>query len=242
VASSLEPDADQRLSGADLLKKLDFEDRLSRQNQIDGTQTTPESFRWVLDHDFGKWLRSSDSGQLFWVSGKPGSGKSTLINWVLRNNPFSSGWLQVGFFFDFRAKTGIRNNFEGFLRSVLCRLVEKFSSFASTLQRSPEFSTSYDRAGQWVGSLLMLKRALVEGLKTALEAQPGGGLMLFVDGLDEYGGDKNELVDFVEDLVASGAEARNFKICLSCRPDPPFSTRLLNYPQLSMQQHNREGI
>jgi len=57
-----------------------------RKNQI--VDSYPDTFSWVFDHDDGQhpwdnfmqWLSGSDT--TYWVAGKPGSGKSTLMKFL----------------------------------------------------------------------------------------------------------------------------------------------------------------
>lgn len=63
---------------------------------------------------------------MFWISAKPGSGKSTLMNDLYCNEKVCQipdeaserPWLIVRVFFDFRAGHGVPNNSEGLFRSV----------------------------------------------------------------------------------------------------------------------------
>jgi hypothetical protein len=69
-----------------ILQSLQFESRMDRQESI--AEAHQETFQWALtpDSKLGKWL-SAPSG-CFWVSGKAGSGKSTLMKFIV-NSPKS---------------------------------------------------------------------------------------------------------------------------------------------------------
>jgi hypothetical protein len=69
----------------EFLKSLSFENRLARHSAI--PEAHKKTFRWAFQHDpdsprgnLLKWFQHGDS--IFWVSGKPGSGKSTFMKFV----------------------------------------------------------------------------------------------------------------------------------------------------------------
>jgi hypothetical protein len=67
-----------------ILGGLCFDSRTARHDRI--IQAHKDTFSWILeehgpgDDKFVKWLRHG--GGVFWISGKPGSGKSTLMKLV----------------------------------------------------------------------------------------------------------------------------------------------------------------
>jgi hypothetical protein len=87
---------------------------------------------WTLS-SFSRWLAEGDG--LYWITGRPSSGKSTIIKYILdhpqlqrhlQTSPPRVKWTIVSYFFDFRAGTGMANNLEGLLRSLLLQLVTEF--------------------------------------------------------------------------------------------------------------------
>lgn len=74
------------------LSALEYDGMLDRDSTV--TEAHQETFRWIFLEDavhalrwtnFGDWLRSPD--QLYWITGKPGSGKSTLMKFVSQSPP-----------------------------------------------------------------------------------------------------------------------------------------------------------
>jgi len=89
-----------------------------------------DTFSWVFDLPiFSKWLQEGSG--LFWIHGKPGSGKSTLMKlifqshqtWELLHN-WRRGSLEImaGFFFHYRGSV-IQKSFEGVLRSLILQIL-----------------------------------------------------------------------------------------------------------------------
>jgi hypothetical protein len=125
-------DVDHHFS-AEVSKSLYFQDINNRRNQI--YEDASESYSWIWSErdsssSFTTWL--SGGRGAFWITGRPGSGKSTLVKYLmnaprtkqyLMRSRRNQDWRILSFFFDFRAGKGFTNNFEGLLRSLLLQIV-----------------------------------------------------------------------------------------------------------------------
>jgi hypothetical protein len=89
---------------------------------------------WVWSEEKGnsslaEWLSSKNT--MFWIQGQPGSGKSTLMNYLKDHEQtlaylgkgHTLPWTLLRFFSEFRARKGISNDLEGFLKSLLFQIV-----------------------------------------------------------------------------------------------------------------------
>jgi hypothetical protein len=105
------------------------------------TEAHQKTFGWILKprqnddgviwSDFVQWLREGDD--LFWITGKPGSGKTTLMKFIYEN-PATEEHLRVwskdtplsiaGFFF-WWAGTEKQRSQEGLLRTLLYSLLRQ---------------------------------------------------------------------------------------------------------------------
>ena len=154
--------------------------------------------------------------------------ESIAKNDTLKNYPkqgLNEQWTVVRhFFFDFGVSGDIRNNFEGFLRSLLYQLTRKLGNIQeATLSGSGENN-------RWS------ERELQEKLGEVLEHR-SGPVCILLDGLDEYQDDKWDLVNFLQDTAKP-----QIKLCIASRPDPVFSTAFEGVPQLKMQDKNKPAI
>ena len=182
-----------------------------------------------------EWLSSQDG--LYWISGKPGSGKSTLVEHLVRHNRtklelqkhIHMSWVLLHFFFDFRGGKNITNNFEGLLRSLLCQLIDAIPQF-DILELDASKHRNFSDWPEY-----RLRDALCRSLEKVNE-----GVCIFVDGLDEYEGDIFLLVQFLKSLAS--CQNSLTKICVSSRPEPIPSQQLQGRPNLSMSEHNASGI
>ncbi|KAL7815736.1 hypothetical protein V8C26DRAFT_103026 [Trichoderma gracile] len=94
------------------------------------------SFEWVFENPsigLTSWLQKGDG--LYWVSGRPASGKSTFMKFLHRDGRTSQllrGWysraeqVNANFFFHYRGNQ-IQKSFEGLLRGILSQILEQAS-------------------------------------------------------------------------------------------------------------------
>lgn len=190
-------------------------------------QSNLEDVPW---DSFSDWLRSDS--KIYWISGKPGSGKSTLMKYLLENPRTKAGleiWAAnpviLSHFF-WKPGSKIQNNIKGFLCSILHQCV----SF-STLMLDSVLTTSQ--------SLLLKQsvtdwsmRELKEVCMDVLRCYPSP-LCIFVDGLDEvcdeYG--PHSILNYVNDIQA----IPNVKICVASRPEPLLHSTLSTHQHLRLQ-------
>lgn len=224
------------------MDKLDFAERLAREEQIQNTEVQASTVDWIWNindpqKSFNQWLQSHEA--IFWIQGKPGSGKSTLMSYLARKakgvlNKASSStkhpWTIAWFYFDFRAEKGVANNFEGLLRSLCLQVADALPKMGW----GPE-PISYTSLKS--SNLTNLRQTLFELLN-----QTRDNLCVFVDGLDEYQGKVVELLEFLKTLPQKAQTGTLIKICLASRPEPVIALALKSNPGLSMQDHNARGI
>lgn len=221
-----------------LMEALEFKERCIRQQQVAGLETTNMTFTWLWTSPFNTWLEND--APLFWISGKPASGKSTLMNYIAQardtvnvlQSTHHTKWKIIYFFFDFRAGDGIGNNVEGFLRCLLYQICQELPDVSRLVPELGDFvKTSRGRslAPSAINIPLdILKKALVRGIQSYPQS-----LLILLDGLDEYEGQKIELTNFIKALCSA-----NVKICTASRPEPPFPDAFAGIPSFQMHELN----
>lgn len=142
-----------------------------------------------VDSSFVSWL-VGDSDQLFWLSGKAASGKSTLMKYIyndkrtkkkLRKWAGGNDPILAAFFF-FERGDSLQKSREGLLRSLLYQILS---------QRRELISLIYDSNKEDRRAPIPLPQitwlALKEAFTRLLDCIPESTkVCLFVDGLDEY--------------------------------------------------------
>lgn len=230
-----------------ILESLTFESRPVRHTQI--AKAHEKTFKWALTTDqdstlgpsIGAWLKQGDG--IFWVSGKPGSGKSTLMKYIADSSTtsnFIAEWAQpcraaiVSHYF-WIAGTSMQKSQQGLLQTLLYDIFRQCPDLIE--QTCVERWNSSQSAGSW--SLVELREALqtfVTRDHTSLK------LCFMIDGLDEYNGDHEDRTQLCQTLK-SLAKSGNVKLCLSSRPWNIFEEEFgLEFPKLYMQDLTRNDI
>ncbi|GFP53146.1 hypothetical protein TASIC1_0002033000 [Trichoderma asperellum] len=131
-----------------IIKSINAPERDLRLEQID--VAAKHSFQWAFEKPsvgLTRWLQNDE--KLFWISGKPGSGKSTFIKYLhtnpltlkyLRNWYRSANCIQATFFFHHRG-TAIQKSLEGLYRGILSQVLEQAPQALFVIQ--PNLSQSY---------------------------------------------------------------------------------------------------
>jgi hypothetical protein len=242
----------QRLSTSDTLQKfldmLYFPEMFARQESM--KKRSPGTYDWVFSSELPKsndrdkelrgriscWLRNTDKSNLFWISGKPGSGKSSLVSFIMgdrRTKECMRSWAggrdpYIFSFFFWKPGSSLQKTMLGLRRSLLWQLckakptiIEKLLSQDSTLLYSP---CTDDK--------------LTIALDLALAQYQDESVLFLIDGLDECEGNHNDLLDELH-----GTRFGQWKkTCLSSRPEEALRRRLETLPSVRLQDLNYEDI
>ncbi|KAK3388050.1 YhhN-like protein-domain-containing protein [Podospora didyma] len=179
---------------------------------------TPESRSPFPDVRFFEWL--SEGNGVFWVAGKPGSGKSTLMKFVYtapETRKRLQRWagddrLVVGGHFFWVTGYGLQKSQEGLLRSLLDKILTECPVLMPEIV--PErWNNPLQQTDPWT------LRELLSTLKRFKDTTtPDTKFCFFIDALDEFDGNHNDLAD----ILAFLCDGYNIKICLSSREWPIF--------------------
>ena len=132
-----------RLSASDqvLLSSLRFEYIAKRQATVEPAHE--QTFEWVLDPsspgEFHNWVRSQNG--IYWIMGKAGSGKSTLMKFLLNHTETAESlksWagpkeLVTASFFFWNAGPSIQKSQEGLFRSLLYEILSQCPDLTRTV-------------------------------------------------------------------------------------------------------------
>jgi hypothetical protein len=207
--------------------------------EYSSTSGDPDSILRRVDEvwqSFVSWLRSDEP--LFWIQGKPGSGKSTLVKHIVTNNAtrqllgeWSPSARVVSHYF-YLIGSPFQSNITGFYSSLSYQLLEGNELLTDETIRHYPLSTTKHHIGDWSVSELQ------ELLELILDLQDNhGSLCIFVDGLDEYT-DKDGQVALLNRLQTIHQRPK-IKMCVSSRPEPNLLHRLESEPNLKLHDLTR---
>ncbi|KAK7453002.1 hypothetical protein Landi51_03997 [Colletotrichum acutatum] len=220
-----------------IVSSLNYTSRPARLDSI--PQAHQDTFQWALDSRLSDWFVSGSG--TFWVSGKPGSGKSTFMKFIANHSRTreslerwagSSSSLAVASHCFWIAGTPIQKSWQGLLQSLLYDLLHEHPDVVSIA--SPH-RWAAAKAGRWQTaaepwSVFELAAAL-RSLSTADHVPLK--ICFFIDGLDEYDSNHAELCQVLLDM----AKSPHIKMCLSSRRWPVFERSFGQDDQESLDIH-----
>ncbi|KAJ3494862.1 hypothetical protein NLG97_g3803 [Lecanicillium saksenae] len=241
-----------------ILEGLAYKSMHDREDEV--TEAYASTFDWVfadaqsvkdgqgrtMKHSLKNWLSTTESGPIYWITGKPGSGKSTFIRYLFQHDATTScletwsdsqPFLVAGFFFWTSGSREQRSQ-TGLLRSLLHQFLSKHPDYIATsfpalwekIRMMPTKERIQLRLDWTVEELLP---AFLSFIKSASEKMK---ICLFIDGMDEFEGDHNMIIDLFKNL-ATGTGSENVKLCLSSRPWAVFQDAFeFTVPNLKLQE------
>jgi len=207
----------------DCLRSLAFREINARRHDI--TPAHQDTCDWLFDTlEFRQWMdpaRLQNHNGVFWIKGKPGAGKSTLMKHAFQHfqKPTTSDYLLIAYFFNARGEM-LEKTPLGMLRSIVYQLL--LTDNALYEQFRPYYLTaSLEGDWQWRQSELQefIRRVVTQPLSKPI--------LILVDALDEcIESDVRDVVKFLESLSIFASLAKTqLKICLSSRHYPTITMR-----------------
>jgi hypothetical protein len=214
------------------------------------------TFQWIFGKNpfrekkwrsFATWLESDS--QLYWITGKAGSGKSTLMKFigqyegpetasssVLRPKLYlrllrkwaGDAPLVTAFFYFWASGSSIEASQRGLHLSLLSQILSQCrNSIPMVFPRAWEALCLLDvTVEQHTDDEL---RQMLQDTIAYLHAEHK--LCLFIDGLDEFDGNADNLIQ----LLKGFRTYPNVKLCVASRPWMAFETAFKEYPSIMIQ-------
>jgi hypothetical protein len=205
-----------------------------------------ETFGWILDEHsisssvedqrkFRGWLQSRDSkNNVFWISGKPGAGKSTLMKYIAQHQGLQIELQSLGGaaptiieYYFWRHGAPFHRSSNGLLRSLLYQL----------LKAHPVLLQNAFPKREWVSGVSMFEfgqDSLYQSLKNVVHATEHSNMRHFflIDGLDEFQDDDQDEEESQEMELVNPLRILRIlrilrssvavKLCVSSRPHNAF--------------------
>ena len=224
-----------------VLKHLSLESRQARHSIISDAHKS--TFQWAFrdkktantSNNLVKWLKEENG--YFWISGKPGSGKSTFLKYLAeseRTKQFLSVWSQpqpivIACHYFWSPGTKMQKSQQGLLQTLLYEIFQQCPDLIeSCYKRQLPKDNSQDIQEPWsIPELhhILQHIANADGI--------GVKFCVFIDGLDEYEGDHLEFCSALHDLTKSA----HIKLCISSRPWNAFTDAFGQDPNHRLYMH-----
>lgn len=196
------------------------------------------------------WLGSTSGHNLFWITGKPGSGKSTLMKTLLRNPklfPDLEAWsgaspgITAAYFLWSCSGTELQMSYTGLLRSLIWESLQDM--IYGPLQKDPSivqwlFADRWQQFSSYGGGHHPFDSGELRRAFDLMVSDISKKFLLLIDGLDELDGYPEAVVE----LLTSTAKRANVKIIISSRPLPGFQHAFEGRPVLSMEPMIKDDI
>ncbi|KAI1850353.1 hypothetical protein JX266_004211 [Neoarthrinium moseri] len=201
--------------------------------------TTPPDGEGKLQwHNFPQWLEA-DSNTVYWITGKPGSGKSTMMKYITEH-PSTAFHLEkwsaplppyIMKYYAWIGGNDMQKSWIGLKRSLLCQafsIDNKLIPFVSP--RRFMFAKIFRNPQQ----LPAWSSWEIEESFGRLLSQCGQSfkLALFVDGLDEFDMLPNQVLDLIREVTKVSQDC--IKVCVASRPWTEFDDEFYGNPLLEM--------
>ncbi|KAJ9244377.1 hypothetical protein DTO169E5_1982 [Paecilomyces variotii] len=239
-----------------ILASLQFPQMQERAQKIEAAHE--QTYEWVLRaqdknvhtwDDLVTWLSSStETKWIYWISGKPGSGKSTLMKFLgERLNvqehmlPWAQGCSVIrASYFSWSPGNVLQKSLEGLLRSLLLQILKQKPGMMEEVIDDTRWSAAQMPSitlADWNNlELFSSLQRCIFGLQNIFIR-----VLFFVDGLDEFEGTdeiRQELIAIFTRLACTG----NVKIFLSGRPWNIFQDSFSDIPKIRLEDLTRDDI
>lgn len=243
------PGLEKSVPGSGMMRKamdsLQFQGMSTRQETI--SDHYKGTFDWVFSEaesgpGLSKWLQNGSG--TYWISGKPGSGKSTLMKFLFEQRrtanhlkQWSAGIpLVTASYFFWGRGTGLQKSLEGLLRTLLFTTLRQHPAFVASV-----CSRHGAEDGQQISNPPVCASADLEETLQRIVATRDVRFCFFIDGLDEYQ-QGSEGVDKAFQLIQALAQHQNTKIIISSRPLPWIEDEHRVYPRFQLQDWTTTDI
>ncbi|KAJ3499552.1 hypothetical protein NLG97_g255 [Lecanicillium saksenae] len=231
----------------ELLDCLKFDQIDDRRANIRAKYST--TCQWLLtDPKYLDWLdpdKATEHKGFLWIRGGPGTGKSTIMNFLLKESAKDEQKTTISFFFNARGET-LERSIHGMYRSLLYQLLSNLPELLRVFEK-PEYRKTLEQLQATSqgpeGSPLQLE-VLQELLRGVLKTHGSTPLAIFVDALDECPVEQvEELIEYFEDVGQNAALiGARLTICFSSRYYPQIDIQYGHKIDLEDQEGHEKDI
>ena len=232
------------------LESLQYTDMFKRREAVDVAHQ--KIFQWIYESsgdghwdNFSQWLAKGEG--IYWLSGKPGSGKSTLMSYVYQDDrtpKLLRVWvgekkILTPCYFFWSAGSTLQKSSEGLLRSLLFQILQRWPDMV-LLSLNDDSISDFSRGNQPDHPPLTVwtKQRLYKTFQRVItEVQKICRICIFIDGLDETSDDPNTAISVIQTMLSA-----DLKVCLASRRDHPYADAFDTCAKLRLQDLTERDI
>lgn len=228
----------------EILRRLGFEGCASQPSEEEQT-----GMDWVWSEEMRKdrglldWLGSSKGENMFWITGKAGSGKTMLVHHIFRNQrvfDYLEAWsgsapgISAAFFLS-KGRTALQSSAVGLLRSLLYESLQDM--IYGPLEQDHGimkwlFADRWRQYSSYGGGMQAFTFLELNKSFELMVSDVGKKFLFMVDGLDEAEEDAHEIAE----LLSNAIKRENVKIIVSSRTTPELKNVLEGRPSMRVDQ------
>jgi NACHT domain len=237
-----------------MVKMLGFARRTDRKEDI--AKAHAKTFRWIYSEastkgtpwsSFSEWLRSGS--RCYWINGKAGSGKSTLMKYITTADKtinMLSHWGHrtiMASFYLWNSGTDLQKTKTGMFRSLLFDILKESLPLVEVLFSEWLERTLYRTVDLWLEGMVNVpvempsEGEIARAFRSLLHHRGATRICLFIDGVDELEGDPSELAQLLLSVTSP-----TVKIAVSSRPIAECVDAFKESPQLRLQDLTRPDM
>ena len=201
---------------------------------------------------FPDWLERHQD-PTYWITGKPGSGKSTVMKFILQSpllRDHLSNWagstpIVLVSFYAWIAGSSLQKSFQGLKRTILLQTLQQHPELIPlvtprrwALVRIIREATHFPTFPHW-------EDWEVDEAFDYLLSECGKSIRvaMFVDGLDEFDAPPKDVVSLIDSIISQTRDSDDgIKICISSRPWIEFQDAYHDIPKLQMDLHTGKDM
>ncbi|KAH9907534.1 hypothetical protein F4778DRAFT_545284 [Xylariomycetidae sp. FL2044] len=227
-----------------IIERLWYRSIDDRRNDVANAHA--KTFQWALEcgsqkdqkwDDLPQWLLSGSD--CYWISGKPGSGKSTFMKYLYQHpdtRELLEQWastqdrtLLMASFFFWHLGTPEQKTQQGLSRGLLYHILNADPSLIPHLLPSMWREAHATLDNQDLG--LPSSSEVAQAFSKLRTISTRDAMCFFIDGLDEYSGHIAEGIQFIRGLISGNS----IKVLVSSRPTAPCFQAFAQKPKLRLQ-------
>lgn len=233
-----------------ILQWLDFRQMTWRHEEVPSAYGN--TFRWIFDgpsqsqtcdwDDFVTYLSGPNTTMPYFINGKAGSGKSTLMKYIIGHRRTEealcrwagNGELIIAKYFFWNLGTELQRTTVGMLRGLLHEVLTRYPELIPAVFSGMYQSWADGPAKDSQPNIIEVKSAFKRLLQASAKFLK---LCIFVDGIDETDDDHRELSEFMFSLAL-----KHVKVIVSGRAIPVCTTVFYGCPSLKLQNLTKSDM